>query len=551
MPPARCAESPPRTQGWPAAVAAALLLSLAAPGIAPGGSPGWGLLVLPGLACLFRLLDARRAWLWCYVVGAVHIGVFSWSVRHVLFVAWLSIVLLGGCYFAVLPVWVAALRRVRVPAALAFGAAIAGSAWLRTYCPEITYPHAQPAHALYRWPGLLAGPTTVGGEVLVNVLLAAAAAGVLDACRRVRRRAGMAAMGWVASLWILLAFVRRPDEPARAIDVAAVQPGAFAATTRATLAAWQRERLVQPTLAAAGRRVESPADLVLWPESTSFVDIVPGPRQAPGTRPANDDGARLVAALDWLADVPLPLADHTKLLLGGRVAAGASEGIACAVLVDGRGALLGHHLKVRLVPGGERQPFLGWLPAAWSQALQRSMASALGAAPHLVAGAVRPPLAVSDGITVGSLICYDNAFPDVARAYVQAGANLLAVLSNEMWYRGGAELDQMEAMTVLRALETRVPIVRSTVDGETLAVDAQGRVIGRLPRGAAGVLRVRVPVPLRGGPVAPAAPAVALLCALSLAFAIAHGLVTWVRLRRSFRGPRPMDSATNMPAVGA
>jgi apolipoprotein N-acyltransferase len=337
---------------------------------------------------------------------------------------------------------------------------------------------------------------------------------------------------------------RARDEAPRMLDVAAVQPGAIPRGSDAELDAWQRERLVAPTRAAAARG----AVLVLWPESTSFVDVVPPDGERAGS---NGSGARLCRGIDWLAPAPLPLAPETRLLLGGCVAAGPHRGLAAGVLIDERGAFLGYHEKVRLVPGGEHQPFLGWLPQSLSQALQRGLAAVIGVAPHLQPGRLRPPLAVAEGIAVGTLLCFDNAFPDVARAYVEAGANLLAVLSNEAWYRGGAELDQMEAMTVLRALETGAAVVRCTVDGVTVAIDGDGHVLGRLPRGEPGVLRVRVPIPARAtGTLAPIAPWIGLLCALSLALAVAQALTTWVRLRRPF-GRNDLPAAADLPVDGA
>jgi len=494
-----------------------------------------------GLACLYLLVDAPRgAWL-CYLAGAVYVGVFSWSLRHVVFAAWFGIAVVGGLYFAVLPAWVRGLRGLRCPTALAFGAAVAGSAWLRAHMPEIGYPHAQPAHALYRWPALLAGPATFGGEALVNFFLASASAALADLRRAARRRHGAAVLVGVALAWSLLAWARVPVTTERAVTIAAAQPGPIPWQSRGALAAWQRDSLLAPTLAVAGPGAAAPVDLVLWPESASFADVAPAEEER---------GPRLVADPEWLVDWPLPLADGVRLLLGGRVASGPNQGIAAAVLVDARGRLLGYHEKVRLVPGGERQPFLGWLPRSVSDALQGSLQAALGAAPHLVAGQLRPPLPVADGVAAGSLLCYDNAFPEVARAYVEAGANLLVVLSNEMWYRGGWELDQMQAMTVLRALETRAPVVRCTIDGLTLVVDPDGRVPAHLPRGA-GMLTARVAVPTTAGPVAPAAPVVAATAVLSSLLALAHGLVAWARLRRPVRESKPPDAAGSSPVVGS
>jgi apolipoprotein N-acyltransferase len=110
------------------------------------------------------------------------------------------------------------------------------------------------------------------------------------------------------------------------------------------------------------------------------------------------------------------------------------------------------------------------------------------------------------------------------------------VLSNEAWYHGGAELDQLVAQTVIRSLETSTPIVRCTVDGWSLAIDDEGRVVAELPRlreprEGARVLRVFMPLgPGRLGPMAwlPSAVVWAMLALVGLG--LLHAATAWARL---------------------
>jgi apolipoprotein N-acyltransferase len=111
----------------------------------------------------------------------------------------------------------------------------------------------------------------------------------------------------------------------------------------------------------------------------------------------------------------------------------------------------------------------------------------MGAVPDNVFGS-RRPLLVARGRTevpFGAMLCFDNAFGWVGREAVADGARFLAVLSNEAWYEGGAELEQLLAMTVIRALETDTPVVRCTMDGLTAHVGRDGRVLGVLPKSTA------------------------------------------------------------------
>jgi apolipoprotein N-acyltransferase len=145
-----------------------------------------------------------------------------------------------------------------------------------------------------------------------------------------------------------------------------------------------------------------------------------------------------------------------------------------------------------------------WLPAAAGEWLLGVFAGALGSLPQCEPGRELPPLRTAGGVPFGALLCYDNAFPGPAAAQVAQGARLLCVLSNESWYEGGAELPQLVAMSVLRALENGTPLVRCTQDGWSAVVGRDGRVLAELPlapapQPAARTLRASVPL----GPGAP------------------------------------------------
>ena len=77
---------------------------------------------------------------------------------------------------------------------------------------------------------------------------------------------------------------------------------------------------------------------------------------------------------------------------------------------------------------------------------------------------------------VGSLICYEDSFPQLARISAQAGAQLFFVATNNAWYgeEGGAY--QHAAHSVLRAVETRRPVMRAGNAGWSGWIDSYGRI---------------------------------------------------------------------------
>lgn len=486
---------------WWIAVLLALPLALAQP---PAPWPGAALLVLPGLAVWYWLATtARGRWWHGYLFGCAFMAWFSWSVRHVMWPAYGAIVVLGGGYFALGSAAVRPLvERWR---AVGFGIAVAASFWLRAEMPEIHYPHGQPCHSLWQHPVLL-GALPLGGEPLANLLLGWLAAAGVDAmrCWRLARPApGVAWGGLLAAvgaqvLVLLLGWPAGDPAQARRVAIAAIEPrvhpmDAYDNTPAGGFADRYRELLAAHWLAPTREILREPPfpELVLWPES-SLLGTVSREQIGPA-------GQRLLPGL-----LPgLPTAASTVLLLAGGTVRDGDRNIPAALLVDPSGRVLAHQEKQCLVPGGEFVPLLGWLPDQLAALLRDGFAAALGSLPDAARGASLPPLRTAAGVPFGALLCYDNAFPQPARRQVAAGAQFLCVLSNEAWYRGGAELAQLAAMTVCRARELSVPIVRCTTDGWTLAVDAAGQVIADLPPQPAVTAPPRVlRVELAAAPVA-------------------------------------------------
>jgi apolipoprotein N-acyltransferase len=79
-------------------------------------------------------------------------------------------------------------------------------------------------------------------------------------------------------------------------------------------------------------------------------------------------------------------------------------------------------------------------------------------------------------VPVGVLICYEDIFPALARDSVQSGAEVLAVLSNNGWYGEGGAAYQHAAHSVLRAVETRRPVIRCSNGGWSGWIDEFGNI---------------------------------------------------------------------------
>jgi apolipoprotein N-acyltransferase len=98
----------------------------------------------------------------------------------------------------------------------------------------------------------------------------------------------------------------------------------------------------------------------------------------------------------------------------------------------------------------------------------------------------------------GALICFDVIYPRYSRRMVAGGARFLVNMTNEAWFGESAEFDQLLAISVFRAVENRVSVVRATNSGISAHIDYRGRVLDRVhskdgrDRAVEGALRCRV-----------------------------------------------------------
>ena len=82
---------------------------------------------------------------------------------------------------------------------------------------------------------------------------------------------------------------------------------------------------------------------------------------------------------------------------------------------------------------------------------------------------------------VGTLICYEAIFPKATKEYAKKGAVLFINITNDAWFGKTSAPYQHFAMSRIRAIETRIPLVRSANTGITAIVHPSGRVEGQTP----------------------------------------------------------------------
>ncbi|MBI3010255.1 MAG: apolipoprotein N-acyltransferase [Candidatus Omnitrophica bacterium] len=84
------------------------------------------------------------------------------------------------------------------------------------------------------------------------------------------------------------------------------------------------------------------------------------------------------------------------------------------------------------------------------------------------------PLAPRPSPPFSVLICFEDIFPELARRFVQEGARLLVVITNDAWFGPTAAAYQHAQASTLRAVELRVPLVRAANTGWSGCIDSSG-----------------------------------------------------------------------------
>jgi apolipoprotein N-acyltransferase len=83
----------------------------------------------------------------------------------------------------------------------------------------------------------------------------------------------------------------------------------------------------------------------------------------------------------------------------------------------------------------------------------------------------------SNGLNIYTPICFENTFPDLCRQAYKKGARSLFCLVSDSWSNSLICQNQHLAMAKLRAVENRIPVVISSVSGQTAFLDQNGQVM--------------------------------------------------------------------------
>ncbi len=283
---------------------------------------------------------------------------------------------------------------------------------------------------------------------------------------------------------------------------------------------WRASRVTQyhaeatQELAGEVRAASRPApDVVIWPENSADLD--------PSLNPAIYD--TIQSAVDAIGRPVLVGA----VLQNPRRNAG-------QLWLPGRGPVA-VYVKRQLVPFGEYIPFRGLLSHITSLTALQPVNFTPG----------RQAVVFHIGkIRLGDVICYEVGFDGLVRSEVTAGADLLAVQSNDADFELDGQLGESEqqvAMARIRAIESDRAVVYVSTTGQSAIISPDGSLIARSGTWRRAELDARVPLRttltladrLGGWPEG----AISAATAAALAWALASAALARSRSRRD--RPRP------------
>ncbi len=231
----------------------------------------------------------------------------------------------------------------------------------------------------------------------------------------------------------------------------------------------QGTTLTELYFSATSAAAEDGADIILWTETAVTSELGKGKADADLRALAADRGL-LIAAGTFESDGEGSYANCLRFYLPDGTVSPDS------------------YKKRHLVPFGEYVPYRGFFmnlvpPLADLSVLQNDLV-----------GGDSTSLQEFNGITAGSLICFDSIYEELCRASRSEGADLILLATNDSWFGTSAALDMHLNQARLRAIENGVSVLRAANTGVTALIDRTGAVIARLEPETRDTLLCECPV---------------------------------------------------------
>jgi apolipoprotein N-acyltransferase len=443
----------------------------------------------PLLLIIAKGVTARRA-LWLGWLAGIEFTFFAenWiahSMTHfgqMLTVLAYAVALLFAAVLAIFPAIFAAAMALLVRRfgwwAIAFAPVVwVATEWLRPLITGVTWNALGVSQAAHFKIARLA---QYGGVYLVSAEIVAASALIVLLLKFRERVVVRAVAVLVLCAAVFFTLPQPQSQTGAVVTVAGVQPNI--PPDRAETAR-DLEKSISLTKEAINRAPDRSVDIVIWAESplTLFYENDPTVRERLDAL-ARETGAFLITSTATRDDWRYFNSVHT-----------------ISPKPDAQPAQLRRYDKMRLVPFGEYvpwRPVLGhFVPAIvgdftpGAEAVVNSLRLETERAAITMEDGNVPSAAIertTNYVRAGSFICYEAAYPNLVRRFVQNGAALLINVSNDAWFGTTAGARQHLMHAVMRAIENDRDLLRVTNSGISALITAEGRIVDPLPMFTSG-----------------------------------------------------------------
>jgi apolipoprotein N-acyltransferase len=143
--------------------------------------------------------------------------------------------------------------------------------------------------------------------------------------------------------------------------------------------------------------------------------------------------------------------------------------------------------KSKLTPGVELMPYLDVLPFLKKFAIDLGgTTGSLGVNPD------QTPFEIKGGLKVAPCICYESVYGEFMNRFIQNGANVIFVITNDGWWGNTAGHRQHLLFSVIRAIETRRSIARSANTGISCFINQRGDISQRTAYWVPAAIRQKI-----------------------------------------------------------
>ncbi|WP_448519529.1 apolipoprotein N-acyltransferase [Rhodoflexus sp.] len=222
---------------------------------------------------------------------------------------------------------------------------------------------------------------------------------------------------------------------------------------------------------------------VLWPETslhqtfvedTDFTNLTaPFPMSEVGKFKRQYPQINLISGADtYIAFHPDSLPDRPTVRKG----TGMGYEVFNTALFIREDTTVQYYHKSKLVVGVESNP-LARLFKALDNNLMLNLGGTVG---NLGTQEQRAVFFSYDSIGIAPVICYESAYGEFVTEYVQQGANILGIITNDGWWGNTPGHVQHLALASLRAIEVRRSIARAANTGISGFINQRGDVLERI-----------------------------------------------------------------------